>query len=777
MALAVSLLFVLFVSSASYFTFSYFERRFKESISAQQFSLVSSLADNIDDKLSIALNALKAVAAIAPDDAFTNVDRAQRFLNDNTGIQSIFDNNTAFISLEGKLFAEGRYVAGRRGKDLSYREWYKKTIERRIPYISEPFVSTHPPIHPVVMMTVPIFDRRGDMKGMLVGSIDLLGGNFLANLSKVKIGKTGFVFIADMNRTLIVHPDKNRIMKPAAPPGVNTLVDRAFNGFEGSGETVTSFGVPMLVSIKHLATASWFLGANYPQSEAYASIYKARHYFAMAIVVATAMLLFITWLIMKRLMSPLAAVTRHLEHLPDMSPQERLLTIHSADEIGVLATTFNTMLKTLDNQQDALKEQKRKIEDEHAFLQTMMDAIPDLIFCKDRDSIYRRCNESFATLFVGRTKEKVIGFSDFDIAITEEEAAFFQQTDREAMLAGEPCRYEVWVKLADGRQVLLETIKVPYRDAVGNIEGVIGISRDITGHKRTEYKLHEQTMMLEKEVAERQAAQEALAFKHQQLERMNNSLSELVSDTVGNLRQKDQLLIQQSRHAAMGEMINNIAHQWRQPLNNIGLIVQNMMYSFERGELTLDEMQSECGITMDTIQYMSRTIDDFRHFFRRDKNKQKFAIIDTLSRTLVIVSPSLKNSSITVDLDVNDSVTAFGYPNELSQVLLIILNNARDVLVERQVVAPHIRIRVFDENDSVVVTISDNGGGIAADTLSRIFDPYFSTKEPGKGTGIGLYMSKAIIEQNMEGRLAVRNIEGGAEFRIEITSVVPEEIV
>jgi signal transduction histidine kinase len=123
-----------------------------------------------------------------------------------------------------------------------------------------------------------------------------------------------------------------------------------------------------------------------------------------------------------------------------------------------------------------------------------------------------------------------------------------------------------------------------------------------------------------------------------------------------------------------------------------------------------------------------------------------------------------------MDIEVHDTVTAFGYPNEYSQVILNVLNNAKDVLTERMVPAPRIRIRAFAQEGRSVVTIGDNGGGIDEDIIPKIFDPYFSTKEVGKGTGIGLYMSKVIIEQNMGGSLTARNFDEGAEFRIELPS-------
>jgi len=218
----------------------------------------------------------------------------------------------------------------------------------------------------------------------------------------------------------------------------------------------------------------------------------------------------------------------------------------------------------------------------------------------------------------------------------------------------------------------------------------------------------------------------------------------------------------------MGEMINNIAHQWRQPLNNIGLIVQNLQLSFESGELDAEELDKEISHAMDIIMHMSRTIDDFRNFFRHDKEMRSFAVNNVVARSIEFISATLASSNIKVSMSADENVTTTGYQNEYAQVLLNILANAREVLIDRSVANPEISIRVTSENGCSITTIRDNGGGVSEDILARIFDPYFTTKEPGKGTGIGLYMSKVIIEQNMNGRLTARNVDSGAEFRIEV---------
>lgn len=286
-------------------------------------------------------------------------------------------------------------------------------------------------------------------------------------------------------------------------------------------------------------------------------------------------------------------------------------------------------------------------------------------------------------------------------------------------------------------------------------------NQDITERKQMEHELFEQTEELEEEIAEREAAQA-------NLEELNHSLEERINLAVTDLRQRDQALIQQGRLAAMGEMINNIAHQWRQPLNNVGLIIQNLLFSFDDGTMTHDELKHEISTAMDVIMHMSRTIDDFRNFFREDKQKSGFIISKTVHHALEFVSAALASRDIRVELEDNENVTAIGYQNEYAQVLLNILSNAREACIEREITSPCIRISIMSENGGSVVTVRDNCGGITDDIMPKIFDPYFTTRAPDKGTGIGLYMSKVIIEQNMNGRLTARNCDGGAEFRIEV---------
>ena len=263
--------------------------------------------------------------------------------------------------------------------------------------------------------------------------------------------------------------------------------------------------------------------------------------------------------------------------------------------------------------------------------------------------------------------------------------------------------------------------------------------------------------ILKNEICQRRRVEEIL--KMETIEKLQ---------TIEKLREKDQMLIQQSQMAAMGEMINNIAHQWRQPLNTLGLTVQLLQFRYKMGELDdqcVDEITEKA---MEKIRYMSQTIDDFRYFFHPNKEKVEFDVNQVVTKTVSLIEESCKNLGIKVMVEVMDDPRTVGYPNEFSQVVVNLLNNARDVLTDRKCCDPLIMVRTAEKNGKALVTVADNAGGVPDEIIRRIFEPYYTTKGPDRGTGLGLFMSKTIIERNMNGKLSVRNTDGGAEFRIEI---------
>jgi signal transduction histidine kinase len=257
-----------------------------------------------------------------------------------------------------------------------------------------------------------------------------------------------------------------------------------------------------------------------------------------------------------------------------------------------------------------------------------------------------------------------------------------------------------------------------------------------------------------------------LEKRNREIEDLNVTLEKRVKEELATSREKDYMLIQQSRLAAMGEMIGHIAHQWRQPLNLLGLLLVNIKDDFEYDELDKANLDAYTSKAEKLIDKMSATIDDFRNFFHPNKEKEEFSPAKAIEETFKLIEDSFKYENINVTIEEETDLTVLGYPNEYSQVVLNLVNNAGDAIKEKGGKDGSIMINVGRDNSNCVVTITDNGGGIPEEIIEKIFDPYFSSKKDGAGTGLGLYMSKMIIEDNMDGRIEVRNVKGGARFRV-----------
>ncbi|MGE4317576.1 MAG: ATP-binding protein [Deferribacterales bacterium] len=270
-----------------------------------------------------------------------------------------------------------------------------------------------------------------------------------------------------------------------------------------------------------------------------------------------------------------------------------------------------------------------------------------------------------------------------------------------------------------------------------------------------------------------------------ELETVNNNLKQIVEQEIDKRRRNEELLMEKMRLAEIGEMIGSIAHQWRQPLNTLGILIQDIMDAKEFGELTDEYLRELVYKGMNQIDYMSRTIDDFRDFFKPTKQAEMFDIKTSVAQVLSIILPQLINHSIEcivycccgscekaelntefLPLCPGHDMKVTGYANEFKQVLLNLISNSKDALADRDIRI--IKISLFAEEDHVRVQVEDTGGGIPETLLDRIFDPYFTTKSDKGGTGIGLYMSKAIIEANMKGSLSVENTDDGCRFSVSM---------
>lgn len=348
MTLAVCAFVILVQSLLAVLCLVYFKSELKQSISTQQFTMLTLVAQDIDQKLNSAHKELIAISREVTPAMVNDPVAAQSFLDHHPDARSIFDNALFLFSKEGRIIAESPFLENRRGRDISFREFYKRTVATGQPQISAPFISTHTPGTPSVMFTAPVRDKNGKLIAILGGGLNLLQDNFLGALSRTRIAKTGYLYLVTHDRLLIMHPEKQRIMKLVAQPGANRLLDRALNGFEGSGENINSQGLQALASFKHLQVTDWIIGANYPLAEAYEPIKRSQKYFIAAVIISSLLVIVVVRLIMERYTHTLVRFAAHVKNMATKQGRDRLFDHESRDEIGALVNTFNAMIKDED---------------------------------------------------------------------------------------------------------------------------------------------------------------------------------------------------------------------------------------------------------------------------------------------------------------------------------------------------------------------------------------------------------------------------------------------
>jgi signal transduction histidine kinase len=229
---------------------------------------------------------------------------------------------------------------------------------------------------------------------------------------------------------------------------------------------------------------------------------------------------------------------------------------------------------------------------------------------------------------------------------------------------------------------------------------------------------------------------------------------------------KDEMIFEQNKLASMGQMIENIAHQWRQPLAQINSIIYTMDYEINKKDMDKKVLLKELDKIETVTTYLSQTINDFKEFLSINRKKEFFSINESIKKTISIVSASFEYYGINVTLNLKDDIKVFNYQNLFEQSILSILNNAKDALIQNRISEPNVTIYISKENNTIQVVILDNAGGIKTKPIDKIFEPYFSTKQHLKGTGLGLYISKMMIVDGMDGKIFVQNEQGGAKFKI-----------
>lgn len=314
----------------------------------------------------------------------------------------------------------------------------------------------------------------------------------------------------------------------------------------------------------------------------------------------------------------------------------------------------------------------------------------------------------------------------------------------------------------DGTAFYVNTTIIPILDESQNIAEYIAIRYDVT----KEMLLREELIKKEAEYEElNRSLEKRVEEQTRELKELNQTLEERVQEEIAKNEEKQRMMFWQSRHASLGQMLANIAHQWRQPLTELSLAMFNIKKALQNSnEEDVNKFYLE---SKHIIQNMSQTIDDFTNFFSPDKEKYYFNISESIKESLVLLENMINDEMITIKTDFED-IEVLGITNELTQVIINLINNSKDAFIHNSILLREISITTKKENSFAVIEVQDNAGGIAKENLEKIFEPYFTTKHKSRGTGLGLFMSRMICEQGLGGTLDVKSKKNTTTFSIKI---------
>ncbi|MBI2353745.1 MAG: PAS domain S-box protein [Deltaproteobacteria bacterium] len=410
---------------------------------------------------------------------------------------------------------------------------------------------------------------------------------------------------------------------------------------------------------------------------------------------------------------------------------------------------------------------------------TLAENSADSIWQIDRDFHFTYISNADQAMR-GFTRKEVVGRSVFDM-LNAEGAEMVRRLNRERLeqesrgIRTGSLRCEIQMRRKSGGFIWTEINSNPLRDAGGAIVGYIGAIRDISERKLVEEKLVAEKQKLEDALDRLQATQT-------KLKELNLTLTQQVEEETEKRLAHERLLARNARLAAMGEMIGAIAHQWRQPLATLGVTIQSIRMAWERQRLDGAFMERAEADAQRQLQYMSDTIEGFRNFFRPTKEIERFIVSGKLHEVVRLVEAQFANSGIRlrVDDDSAEQVEVSGYSNEFKQAVLNLVSNARDAILKRRLMPSRagmiagtddtINLSVSNDGGKIAIEVRDTGSGISPEIADKVFEPYFTTKSDGEGTGIGLYMSRLIIEESMGGSLNFRSGPDGTVFMIELNA-------
>ena len=721
----------------------------------QQLSTVFYLAAEANRELNDSLALLGKNAGIVDTEMMSNPSALSEFIAARPVLQNRFVGGVLILGLDGSVLAEYPY-ADRVGVNYMDVDAIAAALKAGQSTVGSPATEKKSRA-PVFTTAVPIRDSQGAVIGALAGVIDLGRPSFLDQIIEKYNGNTGYYLLIDPKaRVIVTATGKQRIMEPLPVAGLNPQFDRFAQGGDETGIAIDLPGVEVLSSARRINVSDWYLVSALPTAEAFAPIHNLQQRTLVAAFFLTLLAGLLTWLMLRREMSPMLAAVKTLSALSDTNQPPQPLSIASQNEIGDLIGAFNHLLESLGERENALKNTLR-------FQQKLMDAVPSPIFYRDTQGVYIGGNKAYEH-FVGLSLAALIGKTVHDIWPADV-AGKYTNADRALLAKPGFQTYEDVVANADGTRRDVVFNKATYTDFEGTVVGLIGVILDISERKQAEKELHGNV--------------ERLTELNRKLEEAQNQL------------------LQSEKMASVGQLAAGVAHEINNP---IGFINSNLcslkgqvqdllavLAAYQNAEPALaghddlladiaqakakadleflqDDMVSLVNESLDGVQRVRKIVDNLKDFSHVDTAEWHFANLEQgLESTLNIVWNEIKYKA-----DVKKEYA--GLPDieciasQLNQVFMNLMVNAAHAIGERGTIT----LRTGFDDTKVWIDVADTGSGIKPEHLSRIFEPFFTTKPVGKGTGLGLSLAYGIIQRH-HGRLEVRSELGnGTVFRVTL---------
>lgn len=649
--------------------------------------------------------------------------------------------NILLADPDGYIFANAVNVPG---FSVTDRKYFKDVLTNGR-FSAGEFVISRSTQKPVLNYAAPVVDRTDKLAAVLIVGLELSYYDQLLTQTRLPAG-TG-ITLTDHRGTILHQSPLSIYPAGTADPHFEQMRTGALSGaFQSDSGTGLHLNAWRALKLTGQDKPYLYIRLNTPEFKAVQPVILVALRDIALLIIAAGLALLVTWLLGNRgIVRPTQRLAQAAAAIHNGDLTVRMQTLQAPHELQLLIDNFNRMAETLAQRSQEHTQILQELQQSREQYRIVADYTLDWEYWIDTNGAILYMSPATQDM-TGYTREEFISSPRLLVDIIHPDDRHWMQSHIRYDLTKEgTVAQELRIITKQGEVRWISHTCQQVFDNQGQPAGRRACNRDINDRKQAELALIQQS---------------------NSLEQLNLSLQERISDEVRQNREKDRLMMLQGRQAAMGEMISNIAHQWRQPLNNLGLMIQGLQLDYTYGELTEEHLKQSTEHGMELIQFMSSTIDDFRNFFKPNKQKSRFSLQTVAQRALGFVSASLEDNRIETRLEVLHEATAYGFPNECAQALINLLNNARDALREHRPALPCITISINLAAEGPCIAVSDNGGGIPPEIIDRIFEPYYTTKEQGQGTGIGLYMAKTIIEKNMGGHLTAHNHENGAVFTI-----------